>query len=112
VTGAEYTVIVKRCQRMWRTVLRGRLPADAFDDFVQTVAMALVSGTEDAEFGNLCRSTLRDMRRDSERQAEARAQYAFEGQRPGRTLPAAFAVPFDGRGGARKGAGRPRKVAA
>lgn len=111
MTQAEYDTIRKRCRGMWGSTLRGMLPAADMDDFVSNVVVAVLRGdADDTTLGNVCRSVLRDMRRAEERQASARAQVAFEAS--GAQLPAHVEVPYGAWGGAREGAGRPRKAAA
>jgi hypothetical protein len=107
MTSAEYAAIQKRCRKFWGTELRGLLPDDAFDDFVQAVTVDVLEGRADGQpLGNVCRSVLRDMRRAEEVQDAVEAHATFEMY--GNALPATFAVPSSRWGGPRENSGGPR----
>ena len=116
MTPAEYKAIERRCERFWGTVLRGSLPKHMFGDFVQAVCVAMLEDGEQA-LGNACRTALWYLRRAEEKQDDIRAHATFEAS--GCALPSHIEVPFrtwggarPNSGGARKGAGRPKKSAA
>jgi hypothetical protein len=95
--------------KMWQTPKRGGL--NDFEEFFSRVLLRLHEEPT-RMLRHICLNVLRDMNRDLKRDAELAADLSFQSQRPstGDVLPADFQVPTPKQhGGARKGAGRPRK---
>lgn len=112
---AEFDAAKKRCKSLWRTTMRGGLTD--FDEFFSRVLfVAWQSPPPDGvsfetHIGTIGKHAITNMQREAKRDADIAAHLAFEAQRPatGDVLPASFEVPYERRGGARPGAGRPRK---
>jgi hypothetical protein len=112
VTPTEFACICDIAKKMWGTTLRGGLTD--FAEYQSRVLEATLAN-DGQTIGSLCRSAMRDMRRERDKDAEIVAHLSFEAQRPqtADVLPATFEVPFKRWGGARVGAGRkPKKKAA
>jgi hypothetical protein len=121
MTATDYDRIRRYCRKVWKShgaYLGDGSDRDAtFDDFVQNVVVAILSGDADGDrtMSELAKGVVRDMVRTEERQVDIAIHAAFENG----PLSSHIAVPFkrwggprENSGGARKGAGRPKKRAA